>query len=165
MTLSIALDKRSQLRPIETTYNGYRFRSRQEARWAILLDAMGIQYRYETEGFLFGGLKYLPDFYLPRLDLWLEIKGKTPDELEFEKASRLAQGGKTVLLFWCEFEPLSFYEDNLAFFTDPADVFRSYRGIAPLLLGALTWDRDKLYSALGQARQARFEHGETPVAI
>ena len=29
------------LRPIETHYNGYRFRSRLEARWAVFFEAMG----------------------------------------------------------------------------------------------------------------------------
>jgi hypothetical protein len=29
------------LRPLETLYNGYRFRSRLEARWAVFFEAMG----------------------------------------------------------------------------------------------------------------------------
>jgi len=48
---------------IETEYNGYRFRSRLEARWAVFFDALGIDYEYEPEGYgLESGKKYLPDF-------------------------------------------------------------------------------------------------------
>lgn len=69
------------LKPIETHYNGYCFRSRLEARWAVFFDALGIKYEYEKEGFelestVFPGTKlyYLPDFYLPELKCWVEIK-------------------------------------------------------------------------------------------
>lgn len=31
------------IKPIETHYNGYRFRSRLEARWAVFFDALGIK--------------------------------------------------------------------------------------------------------------------------
>ena len=51
------------IKPIETEYNGYRFRSRLEARWAVFFDALGIKYEYEPEGYtLEDGTKYLPDF-------------------------------------------------------------------------------------------------------
>ena len=53
------------LKPIETMYNGYRFRSRLEARWAVFFDKMNVKYLYEIEGFILGGTRYLPDFYLP----------------------------------------------------------------------------------------------------
>ena len=33
----------SNIKPIETIYNGYRFRSRLEARWAVLFDALGVE--------------------------------------------------------------------------------------------------------------------------
>ena len=59
---------------IETEYNGYRFRSRLEARWAVFFDALGIRYEYEPEGFEFDGVRYLPDFYLPEFGLYVEIK-------------------------------------------------------------------------------------------
>lgn len=53
----------SSIKPIETEYKGYRFRSRLEARWAVFFDALGIEYQYEPEGFeLPSGKRYLPDF-------------------------------------------------------------------------------------------------------
>lgn len=39
------------IQAIQTHYNGYKFRSRLEARWAVFFDEMGIQYEYEKEGF------------------------------------------------------------------------------------------------------------------
>lgn len=63
------------IKPIETHYNGYRFRSRLEARWAVFFDAAGIKYEYEPEGFeLKSGKKYLPDFWLPDFKIYVEIK-------------------------------------------------------------------------------------------
>lgn len=39
------------MKAIETIYNGYRFRSRLEARWAIFFDELKIKYQYELEGY------------------------------------------------------------------------------------------------------------------
>jgi hypothetical protein len=69
----------NQIRAIETHYKGYRFRSRLEARWAVFFDAVGLRWRYETEGFVCGeGPCYLPDFYLPDADLYVEVKPDLP---------------------------------------------------------------------------------------
>lgn len=63
------------IKAIETEWDGYRFRSRLEARWAVFLKSLGIVYEYEKEGFDLGdGIKYLPDFWLPKQEVWLEIK-------------------------------------------------------------------------------------------
>lgn len=59
---------------IETSYRGYRFRSRLEARWAVFFDALDIAWKYETEGYEVDGHRYLPDFHLPDLSLWCEVK-------------------------------------------------------------------------------------------
>lgn len=63
---------------IETYYNGYKFRSRLEARWAVFFDSAGIKYQYEPEGFTVDdGYKkyfYLPDFYLPEYEWYAEVK-------------------------------------------------------------------------------------------
>lgn len=62
------------IRPIETTYAGVRFRSRLEARWAVFFETLGISWQYELEGFeLPSGRRYLPDFFLPCIG-WMEIK-------------------------------------------------------------------------------------------
>lgn len=74
----------TEIKAIETFYKGYRFRSRTEARWAVFFDAVGLPYEYEKEGFtLDDGTPYLPDFWLPSLKLWVEIKA----ELDFVERS------------------------------------------------------------------------------
>lgn len=71
------------MKAIETVFNGHKFRSRLEARWAVFFNELGIEYLYESEGYEFDDkTKYLPDFFLPRIStsasaiggLWLEVK-------------------------------------------------------------------------------------------
>jgi len=63
------------IKPIETRYAGHRFRSRLEARWAVFFDHLGIEWQYEPECFKIAGKGYLPDFWLPGLCTWVEVKG------------------------------------------------------------------------------------------
>lgn len=65
----------AELKAIETVYNGYKFRSRLEARWAVFFDALKIKWQYEFEGFNLGEYGYyLPDFYLTEHRIYAEIK-------------------------------------------------------------------------------------------
>lgn len=78
------------IKAIETRYAGHLFRSRIEARWAVAFDHMDVRWEYEREGFEFkDGLRYLPDFWLPDLACWFEVKGSKPSEEEWQKASHL----------------------------------------------------------------------------
>ena len=91
-----------EIKPIETMYNGYRFRSRLEARWAVFFDAAGIEYQYEPEGFEvnFDGkiYRYLPDFYLPQFDKYVEVKPNKQKLLEdSEKLSVMIDWGATPI--------------------------------------------------------------------
>lgn len=83
-----------QPKPIETHYNGYRFRSRLEARWAVFFDALGIKYEYELEGFELAGGRYLPDFWFPELRLWAEVKPVEASQKENAKICDLVQATK-----------------------------------------------------------------------
>lgn len=89
------------MKAIETRYKGYRFRSRLEARWAVFFDALGLGWQYEPEGYVLkvpysrfelpSEVRYLPDFYIPELSLWVEVKGERiswPDPA-LEKAEAL----------------------------------------------------------------------------
>ena len=89
----------TQIKAIETEYNGYRFRSRLEARWAVFFDAAGIRYEYEPEGFDMDGEYYLPDFWLPDIDdgIYVEVKGLM-DESDYEKVDKFWHNGKHPLL-------------------------------------------------------------------
>jgi len=82
------------MQAIETEWKGFRFRSRTEARWAVIFEALGLDWKYEPQGYhLDNGMSYLPDFYLPDLSSeggwWVEVKGQDPLEDEVEKARQI----------------------------------------------------------------------------
>lgn len=88
------------IQAIETSYAGHRFRSRLEARWAVLWDTLDIRWEYEPQGFRFDGYAYLPDFYLPQLELWVEVKGSEDalDKTLIETAAQHLSGNGLVTL-------------------------------------------------------------------
>jgi hypothetical protein len=113
------------IKPIETIYKGYRFRSRLEARWAVFFDALGIEWEYEPEGFEFeDGTRYLPDFVIKEkvkldnkkawalansgelhsvllagIETYIEIKPTAPSKSELTKLQKLCEGtGKNCFL-------------------------------------------------------------------
>lgn len=93
---------------IPTEYNGWSFRSRLEARWAVFFDALAIEYEYEKEGYDLGkDGYYLPDFWLPHSvpalaeegwGLWAEIKPIALTEVEVMKAKALCLATKHSVL-------------------------------------------------------------------
>ncbi len=61
---------------LPTVYRGTTFRSALEASWAATLDSLAITWEYEPETInLPSGARYLPDFRLPEIGAWLEVKG------------------------------------------------------------------------------------------
>ena len=80
------------MKSIETEFDGRLFRSRIEARWAVFFHEAGIRYLYEHEGYVLpDGKRYLPDFYLPDMNLFAEIKPFAPTKLEEHKLSGLVE--------------------------------------------------------------------------
>lgn len=79
------------IKPLETIYNGYRFRSRLEARWAVFFKTLGIRYEYEREGFKTKTENYLPDFYLPDCKCWIEIKPTEFNDFSNKKIQQFAE--------------------------------------------------------------------------
>jgi len=78
------------MKAIETHYRGCRFRSRLEARWAVFFDTLKVNWEYEKEGFdLDKAGWYLPDFWVPELEIWVEVKGNSPSDTEKLKAMYL----------------------------------------------------------------------------
>ena len=195
------------IKPIETVYNGYKFRSRLEARWAVFFDAVGIKYEYEPEGIMLSdGTLYLPDFYLPQFYSFFEVKGKhikdTPEEIEARRKISDGSHSDTWSGIICFGDPVD--HDMTIYCQDISEdsggsyegrvVFGYYLGTKIPMLFA--WDdcRDRTFlntfesshtipmqADVGYeyihnpfvtkeiidaelfARQARFEHGETPV--
>ncbi|MFG3199875.1 hypothetical protein ACGFYT_27520 [Streptomyces sp. NPDC048208] len=107
-------DDGQPIEAIPTEYSGTTFRSRLEADWACTLDTQNILWEYEPEQItLPSGARYLPDFWLPEIGTWLEVKG--PATPRREKAVELGKaracrcdgpcacawpGGEMVLLGW-----------------------------------------------------------------
>jgi hypothetical protein len=81
--------KLMKINAIETIYDGYKFRSRLEARWAVFFKEAGIKYLYENEGYALPSGWYLPDFYLPELNLFVEVKQVEPTDEENQLMAEL----------------------------------------------------------------------------
>lgn len=199
----------TEIKPFETYYNGYRFRSRLEARWAVFFDALGIKYEYEPEGYrLPSGKIYLPDFrvqcYGTRgecgkhpFDLYIEVKGKMTTE-DAEKIKEFASfktikeenrwthevpqnpilivtnipaqncsSNSMALAAYEEMNGIDIYPFNYQLID--GDYFAAYPAGRDGKF--YLWGDDSNYigcqtiveEAYDIARQARFEHGETPV--
>lgn len=91
------------IKAVKTFYNSYLFRSRLEARWAVFFDELKIRYKYEPEMSEVGKVfvqNYIPDFYLPELELYVEIKGRAPTENEIRKAAGWANDTGPVLILY-----------------------------------------------------------------
>lgn len=177
------------IKAIPTHYKGCHFRSRLEARYAVFFDSMGISWRYEPQGYtLPDGTNYLPDFYLPMLDDWAEIKGQTPTKLEMIRMAWLAMStGKTVLCLWDFPEESKWHltvflaTDNsaLPYILDGNIIWRRSSFIDKILQRPTLWIQDRrtrhflpfplgtsitykgLVAATTAARSARFEFGQS----
>lgn len=165
------------IRAIPTQYNGYTFRSRLEARWAVYLDSQYIKWEYEKEGYDLGSLGwYLPDFWFPQVDMWGEVKGKKFTQKEILKCEALhevtgypclfLQGMPDFYVYYATdhsdylvgdhhgycFDEHRFYSNcggNYSKYPDPCDVSDGMKAMFS-------------EHAIINARSARFEHGEKP---
>lgn len=179
---------------IPTLYKGYRFRSRLEARWAVFFDAMGVKWEYEPEGFaLSNGMYYLPDFYLPDQNLWIEVKGVTSTVDEDKVTAFFREEGDTIsheIVMVGEIPPETDDVVQWAYDRFPENNYYMYGFVDFPYLPCVcptcgkfgfefdgrgsricrhddndkgyTADHPRIQAAYRMARQARFEHGETP---
>lgn len=63
-----------RIKSIPTTYNGRCYRSRTEARWAVFFDALAVRFVYEPGPHRLPSGVYVPDFWLPDLGSYAEVK-------------------------------------------------------------------------------------------
>jgi len=56
-------------------YKGIWMKSSWESKYAEYLDKNNIKWLYESKTFNLGDCTYTPDFYLPKQDLYIEVKG------------------------------------------------------------------------------------------
>ena len=90
-----------EIKAIETVYKNCKFRSRLEARYAVFMDVLGINWVYELEGYELQSGRYLPDFYLPSFEggSFAEVKFKF-NEKEIQLCRELCMmTNKSVILF------------------------------------------------------------------
>ncbi len=188
MGVSERMKPKQLIKAIETVYHGYRFRSRLEARWAVFFDNLDMEFEYELEGYeLGGGLRYLPDFYLPSIGVHVEVK---PHEnlskaeirklvtfaADHDKQTLLIVGSPTnekmyfldrrALPPWHELEEHDDEETLRAVFWEEARDSAVQFATLPMAGGwhlvytELPPNNDYRRSeALLEAKQARFEHG------
>lgn len=156
--------------PIETEYGGYRMRSRLEARWAVFFDALGVAWEYEKEGYEMSSGRYLPDFWLPQVSMFAEVKPTVFSTREQEKCFDLAtHTGNPCLLLdgtpTCKMYMVAMPRES--------EIVQEMRGcILTNNRGCITvqgkfWYCDDFelfhdtYNAVAAARSARFEYGES----
>ena len=169
----------TSIKAIETVYNGYRFRSRLEARWAVFFDALGWEFEYEKEGFELGKAgRYLPDFHLVKSDIWVEVKpNRQLSAKEKNKILWLAHYAKRPVIVvrgapWPD-NLAAHYEDKHRDGGCVVEHFDTFLAPCPCCGGLTTVGtatdpqvmdallrQPSLLAACNAARQARFEFGE-----
>jgi hypothetical protein len=187
----LATQENTALKPIQTYYKGYHFRSRLEARWAVFFDEMHMKWEYEKQGYDLGdGLYYLPDFYLPEANNYVEVKGEEPDGDDLEKILRFSSQNSVILVVGLpEYKSYPMYQDwdftndgeksgenppkhgregwSVSFLWWHGEIGNLF---CPLFFHGEYYMPDiedydggkELLEACNKAKQARFEHGETP---
>jgi hypothetical protein len=98
------MHRKYEIKSKKTQYGSVLFKSILEARWAVFFDSLGITYTYEPDCFEVetGGrtVTYKPDFFLPDLSKYIEIKPNKPYEIEKTKAAAWSKHiGDTIILF------------------------------------------------------------------
>lgn len=142
---------------LPTKHAGVLFRSRLEARYAVFFDSLGIRWEYEPQGFLLpSGDGYLPDFWLPDLGCYAEVK---PTGGDFGKAHELAAASGCPV-WCCEGPPACRWEE---FVGGPWHVAHYHPGRRRLWWGCgeelsgVAPDSDDIRCAVSAALSARFE--------
>lgn len=175
------------IKAITTRYRGYNFRSRLEARWAVFFDEMGIRWDYEPQGFDMGEYgPYLPDFWLPRYDAWVEVKGSAKqlpeDFCAVEELAVLTHTAGLLLIglpkfdyyqstVWCRYADNDRLHGFMSLDDQHDEGHFNFREFDSVICQSdhchnAWWKLAKNYSkryqgAVAAARSARFEHGES----
>lgn len=92
----------NKIRPIETIYDGQRFRSRIAVRWAIFMDTLAVPYEYRPESFDLGGTIYTPDFWLPEQQCWMDAGRDFPSPDTAKAARSLAALSLKPVHLFCQ---------------------------------------------------------------
>ena len=151
------------IRPRPTEYDGHRFRSRLEARWAVFFNEMGWKYYYELDDLMveYEGeiMRYLPDFYVIIEDdhkAFIEVKGPRMTDRDKMKVRGtglyLREGGKGEVIYVFQAIPsLQELDENNGKLC--VDMAYGYRFEPTYLID------ENIPAACDKARKAQFEHG------
>ena len=96
--------RKYEIKPKKTKYGPNLFETVLEARWAVFFDCLGVKYIYEPEyAEVETGCRVVhhkPDFLLPELNKYVEIKPSKPYEMENIKAAGWSKYiGDIIILF------------------------------------------------------------------
>lgn len=81
-----------------TKYCGVQFRSRTEAKYCMLFNMFDVAWTYESRRFPLPSGSYLPDFFLPDWNAWIEIKGPYPTIAEQLLCEELHRATKQAVI-------------------------------------------------------------------
>lgn len=134
-------------------FQGYQMRSHSETRWAGMMDALRITWAYEPGLVKTRHGMYLPDFYLPNVGIYLEVKGPQPSQVEIEKARDVQEstGVRVVFAFGSMFVEGCHGVQGGFFLTlgPTCDAKFSTYEFGPIIKGALGEDDWKRYMRAG----------------
>lgn len=152
------------IQAIPTTYRGVTYRSRLEARWAVLFHALGLRYEYELQGYNTTAGYYLPDFWLPEWRMFAEVKPVPFTGEQKAKCAAVSHGTTFPFLLlpgspenvWYECIQPAGYPEWLDLWAsvDKARPFYAYAGTEYPTFPPM--DHHKLSGAMLMARSARF---------
>jgi len=81
-----------------------------EGVFAQQLDEVGIAWVYEPRRFKLSWCTYLPDFYLPEFDIWVEVKGFMSEEAQQKIDTFRRETGKTLVVVFQTDLPVTKYQ-------------------------------------------------------
>lgn len=145
------------MRPLTTYFDGYRFRSRTEAKYGVTLKSLGLRYEFERQGFALEPGAFLPDFYLPDLPLWIEVKPFEPDLHQKALCESLAAESGTPAVILCG-QPA--FDVDALYFTPLRNIQMMKLPMALAMHGIST---ERARQAIDAGRAARFEFEDAPL--
>lgn len=113
------MSKGDKLFGIKTMYRSIQMRSKLEAKFAFFLDNLKIIWIYEPKTFLLSsGIMYKPDFYLPELNQWIEVKGNIEDHNKEISKQFVIDNRSTLILisskdiFWYSYKDGNYSDEE-----------------------------------------------------
>lgn len=146
---------------IPTKYLGIQYRSRLEARWAVLFTGLHIAFSYEPEGFELGTTRYLPDFHLTDVRTFAEVKPTDFTSVEKRKCILLTKAAYAPCLLLSG--PPAFRTYNAVHRLDiegPPDIWECDYLLDVDYHGRKLYDQGRLYSSTAGEFQRQWEFSD-----